>query len=112
VVALHFMTHMLTGRFAPRAGLDDVLRQIDALVRVGGIDCVALGPDYLPYTEEFRRNTGQHELTFPRGLESPAGLLNLTRGLVGRGYGDEAVRKILGGNLLRLFGDTLRDAAP
>ncbi|MBI1913979.1 MAG: membrane dipeptidase [Planctomycetes bacterium] len=108
VIALHFMTHMLTGRFAPRAGLEDVLRQIDALVEIGGIDCVALGPDYLPYTEDFKRNTGQHDLSFPVGLESPAGLLNLVRGLVERGYDEEAVRKILGANLLRLFRETLR----
>ena len=104
---MHFMTHMLTGRFSPAAGLDDVLRQIDALVRVGGIDCVALGPDYLPYTEEFKRNTGQWDLSFPTGLESPAGLGELVRGLVAEGYDDEAVRKILGGNLLRLFRETL-----
>jgi len=69
---------------------------------------VALGPDYLPYTEDFKRNTGQHNLSFPVGLESPAGLLSLVRGLVGCGYDDEAVRKILGGNLLRLFRETLR----
>jgi membrane dipeptidase len=107
VIALHFMTHMLTGRFEPPATLDEVLRQIDAIARVGGIDCLALGPDYLPYTEDFRRNTGQWRLTFPVGLESPAGMVNLIRGLVGRGYGDEAVQKILGGNLLRLLRDTL-----
>jgi len=97
------MTHMLTGRFTPRAELEDVLRQIDALVEIGGIDCVALGPDYLPYTEDFKRNTGQHELSFPVGLESPAGLLNLVRGLVERGYDEESIRKMLGGNLLRLL---------
>jgi membrane dipeptidase len=108
VIALHFMTHMLTGRFAPRATLDDVLRQIEAIVQIGGIDCVALGPDYLPYTEDFKRNTGQPNLSFPVGLESPAGLLSLVRGLVERGYEDEAIRKILGGNLLRLFRETLR----
>ena len=107
VVALHFMTHMLTGRFSPRAGLADVLRQIDALARVGGIDCLALGPDYLPYTEEFKRNTGQSELSFPAGLESPGGMLHLIRGLVSRGYSDADIQKILGGNLLRLFRDVL-----
>ncbi len=84
-----------------------MLRQIDALVRVGGIDCVALGPDYLPYTAQFRRNTGQPALSFPVGLESPASLFDLVQELVARGYGDEAVRKILGGNLLRLFRETL-----
>ena len=59
-------------------------------------------------TEDFKRNSGQHNLSFPVGLESPAGLLSLVRGLVERGYDDEAVRKILGGNLLRLFRETLR----
>ncbi len=107
VIALHFMSHMLTGRFSPRAELEDVLRQIDALVNVGGIDCVALGPDFLPYTEEFKRNTQQWDLSFPVGLESPAGLIELIRGLVARGYDDESVYRILGGNLLRLFRETL-----
>jgi membrane dipeptidase len=108
VLALHFMTHMLTGRFTPRAGLDDVLRQIDAIVNIGGIDCLAIGPDYLPLTADFQRNTEQYHLSFPVELESPAGLGNLIRGLIERGYDDEAVGKILGGNLLRLFRETLR----
>jgi membrane dipeptidase len=107
VLALHFMTHMLTGRFTPRARIEDVLRQIDAIANIGGVDCLALGPDYLPNTDDFRRNTGQWNLSFPETLESPAGLLNLIEGLVGRGYSDGAIQKILGGNLLRLFRDTL-----
>src|SRR5262249_35755644 len=107
VVALHFMTHMLTGRFSPRAELEDVLRHIDAIVNIGGIACLALGPDYLPYTEEFKRNTGQWELSFPVGLESPARTRKLSHCLVERRYIDEAIQKILGGNLLRLFRDTL-----
>jgi membrane dipeptidase len=107
VVALHFMTHMLTGRFAPRADLGDVLRQIDAIVDIGGIDCLALGPDYLPLTDDFQRNTEQYDLSFPVGLESPVGLGNLIRGLVERGYGDDAIEKILGGNLLRLLRETI-----
>jgi membrane dipeptidase len=107
VLALHFMTHMLTGRFDPRASLEELLMQMDAIVKIGGIDSVALGPDYLPCTEEHRRNTNQPNLTFPVGLESPAKLLNLTRGLVERGYSDEEIQKILGGNLLRLFRETI-----
>jgi membrane dipeptidase len=107
VIALHFMTHMLTGRFDPRASIEDLMAQLDAIANVGGIDCVALGPDYLPYTEEFKRNTQQPNLSFPVGLDTPADLLNLTRALVVRGYSDEAIRKILGDNLLRLMRDTL-----
>ena len=107
VFALHFMTHMLTGRFEPRAELEELLAQVNAIVNIGGIDCLALGPDYLPYTEEMKRNTNQWNLSFPVGLESPATLLNLTRALVWGGYSDQAVHKILGGNLLRLLRETL-----
>jgi membrane dipeptidase len=107
VFALHFMTHMLTGRFSPRASIADVIRQIDEIVRIGGVECLALGPDYLPYTEEFKRNTGQWELTFPVGLESSADWLNLTRALVASGYKEDVIHKILGGNLLRLFRETI-----
>ena len=34
-------------------------------------------------------------------------MLNLTQALVGHGYSDEAVLKILGGNLLRLIEEVL-----
>lgn len=107
VFAVHFMTHMLTGRFAPRATLEELLDQVDAIVRIGGIDSVALGPDYLPYTDDFKRNTGQQDLSFPIGLESAAGLVNVTRGLVAREYDDVSIQKILGGNLLRLLRETI-----
>lgn len=107
VLAVHFMTHMLTGRFRPKATLEELVNQIDAMVRAGGIDCVALGPDYLPYSEDFKRNTEQRDLTFPTGLESPSGLPRLTSALLGRGYSEGDVLKILGGNLLRLFREVL-----
>jgi membrane dipeptidase len=107
VIGIHFMTHMLTGRFDPPAVLEDVLRQIDAVAGAGGIDCVALGPDFLPNTLNFKRNTGQSNLSFPIGLEDPSGLPLLTCGLIERGYSDDSVRKILGENLLRLLHETI-----
>jgi membrane dipeptidase len=107
VLGLHFMTHMLTGRFSPPALLEEVVRQIDAIVNLGGIDCVALGPDFLPNNDAFRRNTGQANLSFPVGLESPAGLPCLVAALLDHGYAEDAIQKILGGNLLRLFRETL-----
>jgi membrane dipeptidase len=107
VIALHFMTHMLTGRFSPPADLEEVLAQVDGIVNVGGVDCLALGPDYLPYTEEHKRNTKQPNLSFPVGLESPAKMLNLTRALVSHGYSDDSIHKILGGNLMRLLRETI-----
>jgi membrane dipeptidase len=112
VIGLHFMTHMLTGRFLPPATLADVVRQIDAIANQGGIDCLALGPDFLPNNHAFQRNTSQANLTFPIGLESPAGLPRLVAALLDRGYAEDDIRKIFGGNLLRLFRDTLPRRAP
>ena len=39
----------------------------------------------------------------PIGLDSHAGILNITRGMVKRGYSDEDIKKVLGGNWLRLL---------
>lgn len=104
VIGLHFMTHMLTGRVEPPATMEEVLMQIAYIVNIGGIDVMALGPDY-SYDPDgrFRRNSGQEQISLPTGLEDSSQMLNLTRALVARGYGDKEILKILGGNLLRLI---------
>jgi membrane dipeptidase len=38
-----------------------------------------------------------------QGLEDASRMLNLTRGLVRRGYTDKDINKILGSNFLRVF---------
>jgi hypothetical protein len=43
------------------------------------------------------------------GVEDISRLLNVTRGLVSRGFSDEDIRKMLGGNLVRVF-ERVRDA--
>jgi membrane dipeptidase len=107
VIGLHFMTHMLTGRVDPPATMDEVLAQIDHVVNVGGIDVMALGPDYFyDPSGRFRHNSRQ-DVSFPADLEDSGQMLNLTQALVRHGYGDEAVLKILGGNLLRLIEEVL-----
>lgn len=106
VLSLHFMTHKLIGTMQPQATMDDVLRQIDYIVNLGGIDLLGLGPDYIYDPDgSFARNSGQTELSFAKGLENSGEMLNLTRALVAHGYDDVGIKKILGGNLLRLFTD-------
>jgi membrane dipeptidase len=105
VIGLHFMTHMLTGRLEPPATMDEVLAQIEYIVNVGGMDVMALGPDYFYDPDgRFQRNSGQ-TISFPTGLEDASQMLNLTRALVRQGYADSDILKILGGNLLRLMQD-------
>ena len=47
------------------------------------------------------------EFHYPPEFDSLAKCLNITRGLVARGYDDKAARAILGDNLLRVFEQVL-----
>ncbi|MDR7537865.1 MAG: dipeptidase [Armatimonadota bacterium] len=86
VVGVSFAPGFLGG-----ATLAHVLDHIDHMVGVMGIDHVALGSDYDGIPD------------VPVGLEDVSKLPNLTAGLLARGYRPEHVRKILGGNALRVF---------
>ncbi|HOG47356.1 MAG TPA: membrane dipeptidase, partial [Anaerolineae bacterium] len=107
VIGLHFMTHMLTGRLEPPATMDEVMAQIDYIIKIGGVDILGLGPDYFYDPDgSFRRNSVQ-QVSLPAGLEDSGKMLNLTRALVEHGYSDNEIHKILGGNLLRLLKDVI-----
>jgi membrane dipeptidase len=76
----------------PRPPLSMVIDHIDHMAKVAGIDHVGIGSD-------FDGVSGQ----LPEGLDSPADLPKITAALMARGYSAEDCRKILGGNLLRVF---------
>ncbi len=78
-------------RPVPRATIADVVAQIDHVVKVGGIGAVALGTDF-----DGVRCT-------PEGLDDVSKFPNLTRALLEHGYTAEDIRKIYGGNTLRLM---------
>jgi membrane dipeptidase len=76
----------------PRPPLSALIDHIDHIAKVAGIDHVGLGTD-------FDGVDGQ----LPQGIDSAADLPKLTAALIERGYTAEDCRKILGGNLLRVF---------
>jgi len=76
----------------PRPPLSMLIDHIDHIAKVAGVDHVGLGSD-------FDGVSGQ----LPEGLDSPADLPKITQALLDRGYSAEDCRKILGGNLLRVF---------
>ncbi len=71
--------------------LEVVLEHIDHAVSVAGIDHVGLGSDY------------DGILRTPQGVEDAGCYGRIAQGLRARGYPDEALRKILGGNMERVF---------
>jgi membrane dipeptidase len=77
---------------APETPITAVLDQIDYGVKLLGVDHVGIGSDFDGVDGEL-----------PDGLRSVADYPNLVAGLQARGYTDDDIRTILGGNLLRVW---------
>jgi membrane dipeptidase len=76
----------------PRPPFKDLIDHIDHIAKVAGVDYVGLGSDF----------DGVSGAT-PQGMDSAADLPKITQALLDRGYTADDIRKILGGNLLRVF---------
>jgi membrane dipeptidase len=77
--------------YPPRlATVSDFVDHIDHVVQVAGINYVGIGTDF----------DGGGELD---GLEDVSQMPNITRELVRRGYTKEEIRKIWGGNFMRVL---------
>jgi membrane dipeptidase len=76
----------------PRPPFKSLIDHIDHIAKVAGVDHVGLGSDF----------DGVSGAT-PQGMDSAADLPKITQALLDRGYSAEDIRKILGGNLLRVF---------
>lgn len=93
--------------------LDRVLDHIDYIAELVGVNYVGLGPDFTDYMAEDSAKipspgcvTGEAALhLYPKGIENASRMLNITRGLVSRGYTDADIIKILGENFLRVLGE-------
>lgn len=79
------------GRGEPQAALEDAVAHIDHAARVAGVDHVGIGSDYDGVT------------SVPVGLDDVSRMPALTAALLKRGYSEQDVRKILGGNALRVL---------
>ena len=77
----------------PRVSWQRIIDHIDHVVKLVGPDHVGLGSDF-------------DGATMPDGMEDCSKLPKITEALVRKGYKDEDIRKILGGNLLRVMEQT------
>ena len=82
-----------------RPPLKSLIDHIDHIAKVAGVDHVGLGSDF----------DGVSGAT-PEGIDSAADLPKITQALLDRGYSEKDIHKILGGNLLRVFGEVERVA--
>ena len=120
------MTGILTlGYFigpTPETSFDDYLRHIDHAVKVGGIDHIGLASDYSIrgieatqtregwYVRRLKIFPPEYRVRWPpwiAELDVPQRFLNIARGLTKRGYTTTQIEKLLGGNWVRYFGETI-----
>ena len=75
-----------------RPSLEMMLRHVDHMVRL-------VGPDHVGFGTDFLNQTGSRPAGFGDIGETP----RFVEGLLELGYGSTAIRKIMGGNFLRVF---------
>ena len=76
-----------------RAPFNSLIDHFDHVIKVAGIDHVGIGTDFDGFP------------TPPAEIDSAADLPKVTAALMARGYSADDMRKLLGGNLLRVFRD-------
>jgi membrane dipeptidase len=81
----------------PRPPFTVLIDHIDHIAKIAGTDHVGLGSDF----------DGVAGAT-PQGMDSAADLPKITQALLDRGYSSADIRKILGGNVLRVFKEVER----
>jgi membrane dipeptidase len=93
------------------ASLSTLLDHVDYISRRVGVEHVGLGLDFTVSgdMESYRRYRYDTETyppppwSFPPDIENPSMIPAIARGLRSRGYDEEAILGVLGGNLVRVF---------
>jgi membrane dipeptidase len=75
----------------PRGTIHDLLDHIDHIAKVAGVEHVGLGSDYDGVS------------VLPTQLDDVSSYPYITQGLLDRGYSEEQIQGILGGNVMRVF---------
>jgi membrane dipeptidase len=114
VIGVHAINFLISQD--PQPSIDDLVKHIAHLAEIGGVDCVGIGPDLMEdWQEEIHKSVTEGapkfasipvksiSYSYPKGFRSLAEFPNLTQNLLRSGFSKEDVRKILGGNFLRVY---------
>jgi membrane dipeptidase len=112
VIGIEASPHTTISPDHPRHSLESVMDHFQYCVDVMGIDHVGFGPDtffgdHVALHRFYAGNldtgeVGEFEpVEYVEGLENPSEFPNVIRWLVGHGYTDEQIAKVVGGNAVR-----------
>ncbi len=90
VACVIFMNYWLMPHETKR-GLNFITRTLDHFIKIGGLDHAAIGTDFDGFTDP------------PDDLKHSGELHKLTQRLIAEEYSEEAIKKIWGGNVLRVI---------
>jgi membrane dipeptidase len=116
VIGIEASPHTTISPAHPRHSLASVMDHFEYCVDVMGIDHVGFGPDtffgdHVALHRLYAGNldTGEVQefepVEYVEGLENPSEFPNVIRWLVGHGYPDDQIEKVVGGNALRALRD-------
>jgi membrane dipeptidase len=102
-------------RRKPRPTLAELLDHADHVRRLVGVDHLGIGLDFIDFAPEvfapyhaaisqpIGLDLGDDDVAYPAELEDVTMIPNITRALLERGYSEDDVARVLGGNFLRVM---------
>jgi membrane dipeptidase len=104
VVGINACAILVSGKRT--ATIDQLLDHLDHLIKVGGVESAALGPDFCDYVMKYTSSSERARLPYAgpvRGLSGDEDMPHLIKRMADRGYTEREIELIAGKNLLRLF---------
>lgn len=98
VIGIHFASEWVNAGVG-QATVGDLIRHIDHIVKLVGVEHVGLGPDFAEL-EWLGMKSSEYYIA---GVDSLAQVFQVTEALVESGYSDKEVKKILGENFIRVY---------
>ena len=102
VIGLQFFSVVLSNDIHRQATADDLIRHIDHIVQLVGVDHVSLGPGFLDPELADRKPD-----FYVKDFESIRKISQVADALLKQGYSDLDIRKIMGENILRVYKQVL-----
>jgi membrane dipeptidase len=108
----------MTSKEIDKPTVDDLIKHLDYIAGLVGIDHIGLGPDHLEFEMEINLWTpapgwlegvfyGIKDTYYIQDFNNITGFPLFTEALVNRGYSNEEIKKVLGGNWLRVYGQVI-----
>jgi membrane dipeptidase len=117
IIGIEAAPHTTISEKHPRHSLESVMDHFQYLEGLIGVDHIAFGPDSLfgdhvgmhhAFSKELGISEAQKmvrydEVPYVDGIENPSEFKNIIRWLIKNGYSEEVIKKVSGGNVLRVL---------